>query len=113
MDDYVVQAIILFILATLFIIAFASLVSTFVKNIALCVLVVLIVLALGYGISISQSFAQFSPFTYLNIPNVLNGALNVALGKSAIVFENGLLTFASSIVLSSMANFVAQKIRAY
>lgn len=108
MGDYVVQAIILFILAALFIIAFASFVSTFVKNIALCVVVVLIVLALGYEISISQSFAQFSPFTYLNIPNVLNGALNVALGKSAIAFENGLLAFASSIVLLFMANFVAR-----
>ncbi len=114
MGDYVVQAIILFILAVLFIIAFASFVSTFVKNITLCVGGVLIVLALGYGISIiSQPFVPFSPFTYLNIPSVLNGALNVAIGKSGIAFENGVIVFAVSIIFLFVANFIARKKWAY
>ncbi|UUX34417.1 hypothetical protein [Fundicoccus culcitae] len=69
------SAVILLLLAVLFILTLSLLVSTFVKNTWLVSLTTLLICIVGYYISSSLSLGQYLPFTYLNIADTLDGSL--------------------------------------
>ncbi len=109
MGNYVLQGIALFTLAALFIIVLTTFIASFVKNITLTSGVILILLVLSYAVSISQGFAHLSPFTYLNIPKVLNGELTVMLENPSISFDRGLITFVVSSFILIVVTFYVRK----
>lgn len=92
MGRYVVEASVLFLVAILFVLTLAFLVSLFVNNTMASLLVTAIILVGGAVLSASSPFASvahLSPFTYLNVSKIPNGELATLSNNVSITMNFG------------------------
>ncbi|WP_350343405.1 ABC transporter permease [Proteinivorax tanatarense] len=103
LGKYLIKSIILFSVVTMFLISLSIFLSLFTKRqVSVCASTVFIS-AVGYAITNSSKMAHLSPFTYLNIPKIINGEIATTLNNPSVNFRTGiavLLTVTAVLVLA-------------
>ncbi|AST93221.1 hypothetical protein BC6307_19135 [Sutcliffiella cohnii] len=105
LGEYLIYSIVLIVLCLTFLITFTMFLSTFLRN-TLTVFVLSILLnAGGYYVAskLIPDFAHLIPFTFFNVPKVLNGELSIVLDNPNIQYLTGSLVL---LVLSFVFMFI-------
>ena len=92
----------LFLIATLFLISLSIFLSLFLKSQMGVFATTILIGVVGYVGSnmLLIDKAHLSPFTYLNIPKIINGEFSALLNNPSITFQNGtMMLFASILIL--------------
>lgn len=107
---FVLYTIPLYILLIATVVAIAILISTLISSStgALCLSVIVYVTFYIFNsqLRLFGRFAQFIPFTYSNIPSILDGTAMTQLGNSGITYINGVIILTLTTLLCYFLSLV-------
>lgn len=110
---FILQAEVLVILTTSFLLILTNILSfKFTNKLKLFISTVIIVVG-GYLISINtlKNLGGFLPFTYFNIPKILNGEFSAIYNNPILNFKTGVIVLlVSNILLFVFGNYISEKI---
>lgn len=102
MGRYLLETGSLFLAGILFLLALSLFFSLFFKNTMTVFVTTVIVAAAGYVVSTLETFstfAQWLPFTYLDIGKVANGQMAAVLGNEGITTVTGIVALITGIII--------------
>lgn len=101
LGNYLVESMTLFLIATLFLISLSIFLSLFLKSQMGVLATTILIGVVGYVGSnmLLIDKAHLSPFTYLNIPKIINGEFSALLNNPSITFQNGMMMLFASILI--------------
>ncbi|MUV38892.1 hypothetical protein JNUCC1_02764 [Lentibacillus sp. JNUCC-1] len=111
LGNYLLQCLMLLILTAVFVMVMANFLSLWVKNTAAVMTLALIIVIGGYVGSIEylSEWAYLSPFTYLDIMKVANGALATQFDQSLINSYVGAMSLGVSILVLVLLGYLKEK----
>lgn len=91
LGDYLVKGLILVVLMTLFIVVLAHFISLFMSHVFNVFVTTVLLGVIGYGVSkqFLTDYAHLSPFTYFDVPKILNGEISMLMNNPNVTVLTG------------------------
>lgn len=104
LGDYLLQGLVLILFMTLFLIVVAHFISLFMNHVFNVFVTTVLLGVIGYGMSkqFLTAYAHLSPFTYFDVPKILNGEISTLLNNPNVNVWWGSTVCMLSILLFSM-----------
>lgn len=108
LGDYLVESIILILFIMLFFIVLAHFLSLFIRNQLTVLATTILIGIVGYGVSsqILTDKAHLSPFTYFDVPRIMNGEIAMLLNNPNLNLLTGCIIFLSAILLFCIIGYI-------
>ncbi|MCG7343485.1 ABC transporter permease subunit [Sporosarcina sp. ACRSL] len=107
LGEYVLSGVALSVCIFLFLIALTHVLGLFIPRAFAVYSLVMLISGVGYFLSVKLGdFAQFSPFTYLDIGRILNGEVATVLNNPGVTVLNGCLVLLGMTILLTGIGYV-------
>lgn len=114
LGEFLIETIILSLFIVLFVIVLSNFLSLFLKNQFTVMALTILLLVGGHYVSMEMlsDWAHLIPFTYFDIPRVVNGEISTLLDKPSLNYTTGILVFSiSALVIVLIGLLISKKQR--
>ncbi|MFI8494031.1 ABC transporter permease [Peribacillus butanolivorans] len=109
LGNYLWESMLQVFLILLLILVLSNFLSIFLKNIFTIYIATIAIFTVGYVVStqILEDYSYLSPFTYLDIPKVVNGELTMVLNQPGIQVKTGCIVLIVSTVIVLITGYLS------